>query len=641
MRETPKRRLDARPDSADFRDRMYVPTLVEVPVERTVAEWTKAGVPVLDQGTEGACTGFALATVANYLLRTRRVHPDRTDVSPRMLYEMARRHDEWPGERYEGSSARGAMKGWHKHGVCAAELWPAGKPRRGARVLDDARAADARKRPLGAYFRVDHRDLVAMHAALAETGVLFATAVVHEGWDAVGRDGLVPPRGSALGGHAFAIVGYDAQGFWLQNSWGPKWGRHGFARIAYDDWLEHGTDVWVARVGVPVELGRIEVSAVSSTGIAGAADGVPVADLRPHVVSVGNDGFPRDSGPLGTSAAEVREILRSDFPRITASWAKRRIVLYAHGGLVSEESALQRAAEIRGPCLARDVYPLCFSWKTDWGTTIRNVLSDALRRRRPEGVLDAAKDFLLDRLDDALEPIARFGTGKLAWDEMKENALAASADDDRAAAIVAEEVARASQALGNVEVHLVGHSAGSIFHAPLVRLLSERGVRIVTCTLWAPACTVDLFRSSYLPAIRSRSLRRFALYTLTDRAERDDDCAGIYRKSLLYLVSHAFEEEARVPLLRDGTPILGMEKWVREDKAVAGLFRAGGPHEWVRAPGADGGSAASMAAHHGAFDEDEATLASTLDRICGRAGPSTAVFRGTRSDRARRRGLLG
>ena len=34
-----------------------------------------------------------------------------------MLYEMARKYDEWPGEHYEGSSARGGMKGWMAHGV--------------------------------------------------------------------------------------------------------------------------------------------------------------------------------------------------------------------------------------------------------------------------------------------------------------------------------------------------------------------------------------------------------------------------------------------------------------------------------------------------------------------------------------------
>jgi len=59
------RKLDARPDLADFRDQMYEPTLVEVSQEIPLAEYRRVKVPILDQGQEGACTGFALATVAH------------------------------------------------------------------------------------------------------------------------------------------------------------------------------------------------------------------------------------------------------------------------------------------------------------------------------------------------------------------------------------------------------------------------------------------------------------------------------------------------------------------------------------------------------------------------------------------------
>ena len=47
-------------------------------------------------------------------------------VSPFMLYSMARRYDEFPGDSQvdAGSSLRGAMKGWYKHGACADALWP-------------------------------------------------------------------------------------------------------------------------------------------------------------------------------------------------------------------------------------------------------------------------------------------------------------------------------------------------------------------------------------------------------------------------------------------------------------------------------------------------------------------------------------
>src|SRR4051795_12375058 len=82
----------ARPDTIDFRDITYVPTLIKVPPSTSLDEYRKIGVPISDQGQEGACTGFALATVANYLLRTLRQRskgeksPDK--VSPAMLYAM-------------------------------------------------------------------------------------------------------------------------------------------------------------------------------------------------------------------------------------------------------------------------------------------------------------------------------------------------------------------------------------------------------------------------------------------------------------------------------------------------------------------------------------------------------------------------
>jgi len=206
-----------------------------------------AATRVVPQTGGSTRTGFGLATVANYLASTRKVVPDREEASPHMLYEMAKRYDEWPGEDYEGSSARGAMKGWHKHGICSRKLWPDRIHGNGQSLTDD-RARDALRRPLGAYFRVNHKDLVAMHSAIAEVGILYATATVHTGWSKVKLDGLIPTEDDEIGSHAFAIVGYDQQGFYIQNSWGHDWGAEGFALITYDDWLSNGADVWVARL---------------------------------------------------------------------------------------------------------------------------------------------------------------------------------------------------------------------------------------------------------------------------------------------------------------------------------------------------------------------------------------------------------
>ncbi|CAN5325483.1 hypothetical protein BH11PSE14_BH11PSE14_24180 [soil metagenome] len=614
--------LDARADAMDFRDLMYVPSLVEVPTHVPLGDYLDHDVPVLDQGNEGACTGFGLATVANYLLRRRRVVPDLKPVSPWMFYRLARRYDEWPGEDYSGSSARGAMKGWNKHGVCGTEKWSRSVGNGSNGGLTSARASDACTRPLGAYFRVNHKDLIAMHSAIAEVGILYATSSVHSGWDDVDESGQIVQSDQIVGGHAFAIVAYDEHGFWIQNSWGTGWGKRGFGRISYDDWLQNGTDVWVARLGSPVILRQPESMASAHARGSAQSAAYSYAELRQHIISVGNNGLLKAGGDYGCTPNELADVFKDDIPRAMKGWAKPKLLLYAHGGLVSEQAAVQRLAEYRPTLLEAQVYPMAFIWRTDYWTTISNILQDAVRRRRPEGALDAAKDFMLDRLDDALEPLARAFTGKSAWTEMKENATLASSGTC-AAVLVADHIKALAKAIPGLEIHLVGHSAGSIFHGPLVKLLNDRKLKIETCTLWAPACTVEHFNQDYLPAIQAKNIRKFSLFALRDDIERADNCAKIYNKSLLYLVSDAFEAKARIPMFRDGVPILGMEKFLNAElRAKLAAAQA----DIVLSPNGEplGSHNASEATHHGDFDDDEKTVTATFTRVI-RASESAVV----------------
>lgn len=634
----PRRVLNARPDTLDFRDKMYQATLIEVPPRRSLESYLEFEVPILDQGQEGACTGFGLATVVHYLCRCRKVDPDKVPISPRMLYEMAKRYDEWPGEDYEGSSARGAMKGWHKHGVCNDELWRYDVRRKDNRLTPE-RIADAVRRPLGAYYRVNHKDLVAMHSALSEVGILYATASVHEGWDAVKRNGIIPFPGNYTGGHAFAIVAYDERGFWIQNSWGSDWGMNGFALISYDDWLENGTDVWVARLGAPVTLQTAAAAAVGHSAAARQSRAYTFVDLAPHIISLGNNGALRTSGTYGTSEEDVEQLLTQSIPAAMAGWRKKRLLIYAHGGLVSENNAVQRVADYRAALLDHEVYPLALIWKTDFWTTLTNILKDAISRQRPEGLLDAAKDFMLDRLDDALEPLARRLTGKSQWDEMKENALLASTSKQGGVRIMLKHLTTLLDQHPDIELHIAGHSAGSIIHAPLVQMLASRGKitagplrgetglgrTIASCTLWAPACTMELFHETYRPLLESGRIEQFALFTLTDVAEQHDNCGRIYNKSLLYLVSNAFEEKPRIPLFRDGVPLLGMEKFVNADEALMKLIKAK-RIDWVLSPNLapDGNVDSSTSRAHGDFDDDGPTVRATLARILKRRQSATA-----------------
>jgi len=630
------RRVNVRPDTLDFRDKMFEPTLVEVPSKIVLAEYRKHKIPILDQGNEGACTGFGLATVVNYLLHTRKHEPDKIKVSPWMLYELAKRYDEWPGENYDGSSARGAMKGWHKHGACADALSP--KDPKDQMLLTPRVAKDAISRPLGAYYRVNHKDLVAMHSAIAEVGILYATASVHDGWDKVKSDGIVKYSDHNLGGHAFAIVAYDDQGFWIQNSWGPKWGKNGFCHITYDDWLANGTDVWVARLGAPVVLRTAAAVATSQSATISSADALTNYELRRHIISLGNNGLLKPSGTYGTGEADVRHIFTDYFKETTKNWKTKRILLYAHGGLVDEASAVQRLADYRQAMLDAEVYPVFFIWHTDVWSTLSNILQDAVKQRKPEGILDAAKDFMLDRLDDVLEPIAGGLGGKSMWSEMKENAEKASGQKG-GASFAASCLKDLADNEPSIEIHLAGHSAGSIFHAYLIKLLTQNHkLKAKTCTLWAPACTTKLFMEAYVPAIESKKIEHFALFTLIDKTEQDDNCLKVYNKSLLYLVSNAFEDRKHIPGFRDGEPILGMAKFIEKDAAIKKLFD-NKRVEWVLAPNtSQDPTHCSTARHHSDFDDDVPTVKATLARILGdgEAGPSMKFARSRAASQERR-----
>jgi hypothetical protein len=599
-------------DPLDLRDYYYEGSLSALPSGID----NRRSVPkILDQESEGACTGFGLAAVVNYLLHN---HPERGPisagdrVSPRMLYEMARRYDEWPGEAYEGSSIRGAMKGWHRHGVCKESLWKY-RVKDPGRLTPTARG-DAVRRPLGNYFRVRHRWLTHMHAALREVGILLASAQVHEGWERVNRrDGKIPFSRKIIGGHAFAIVGYDDEGLWIQNSWGPSWGNQGFAHLSYEDWLEHGWDCWVARLGVPTK-----VRSLKTTGLGGRAttfdyitdEAVVLDAIRPHFVNLGNEGTLSASGRYSTSEDDVHHIFRTTISEHAEQWATPRLLLYAHGGLNTEVASAQRIASFHPHFEHNEIYPLHFMWETGLTDTIGNIVADAFRTRRFTGWRDEMKKRFRELLDEAIEFAAR-PLGRAVWREMQENARKAS-NTGGGATLVAEEIASYIRRNGPIEVHLVGHSAGSILHAHLIPRLVERDVPIQSLTLYAPACTTDLFTTNIAPHLGG-AIHEFALFNLADEAEQDDS-VGPYGKSLLYLVSEAFEDKKKAP-------ILGMDAFIRED---AGLRRRVGR----RAPSTPTAKTViytrdlrtrlkltSGSSTHGGFDNDEDTLNSTLSIV--------------------------
>jgi hypothetical protein len=618
--------LDAFPDKIDLRDWVYHPTLQALPDEID----NRALVPeILNQGTEGACTGFALAAVINYLLHQRKL---KRLISPRMLYELARRYDEWPGEDYAGSSARGAMKGWERHGVCSRKLWP--DKLHGPSHFDQQRADAATLTPGGAYYRVDFRQVRHVHAALGEVGIVYATLMVHAGWQEPGpntvtlkpgRGGKTPKaalpviqrKGEADGGHAVAIVGYNAQGFIVQNSWGPAWGDEGFALLPYEDFMIHATDVWVAQLGVPVKADLWAQGAADvMSGTFRAGQAIPLNDIRPYVIDVGNNGDLSDRGDYWTTEEDLKRLFMETIPERTKTWKKHRVMLFIHGGLNGEKDVAKRIVAFRDVCLANEIYPLHIMWESDWFNVTRNILADqfsAADTRAGGTFLDHARE----ARDRALELTLAYPGGNL-WREMKENARLASERNTGAMQLVVKYAKEAEMKLDgsakkNWELHVVAHSAGSIFTAYAINPLTGLGVSWKTLQFMAPAIRMDLFKQAMVPKIMANACPQPSLYILSKVGELDDD-VGPYGKSLLYLVSNAFEGTR-------GVPLLGMKKFLDEDGGVLNLLNR--PVDGL--PGivisGETGSAGALAKSdtHGGFDNDPNTMNSILFRILGKS----------------------
>jgi hypothetical protein len=632
------RKLDTVPDRVDARDFVYQPRLVALPDQLINCAFVPE---ILDQGREGACTGFALAAVINYLLSARGLADRR--VSPRMLYEMARRYDEWPGEAYEGSSARGAMKGWVRHGVSVRETWP--DDQHGAGYFTTAIADEARGTPGGAFYRVMHRDVRDMHAALAEAGILYVSLMVHEGWAQPGpldrtlqyqdHHGnlrrlvlpVVQRRGRADGGHAVAIVGYTPEGFIIQNSWGREWGAGGFALLPYEDYMLHATDVWVAQLGVPVLANLWQQGAADTTeGLQRATPAIPLSEIRPYVVDVANNGELSATGDYWTTEADLQRLFAEDIPEATRSWAKKRIMLYLHGGLNEERAVAQRIVALRNVLLANEIYPLHIMWETGFVETLNHLIGDYFTDvdERAGNWLDRFRSGLLEARDRTLE-LTVAGPGTALWREMKENARLASEHPDGQGGM--QLLLRyALEAIGRLgegdrqawELHVVGHSAGCIYTSHALGHLCSLGVSFKTIQLMAPAIRIDEFKKSFLDPIRAGKCPLPTLYVLSDVGERDDQ-VGPYGKSLLYLVSNAFEGQ------RD-TPLLGMESFITRDAELGELFSGmvDGLPSLVVAGIEGGDGATSRSDTHGGFDNDPATLNSVLFRILGEP-PKRAV----------------
>jgi hypothetical protein len=157
----------------------------------------------LDQGPDGACTGFGLSHVLG--CNPRRIRTGITYDFAMKRYHRAQDEDQWPGNAYEGSSVLGATMAAKKDGLIEAVYW--------ATTIEEIIHGVGLKGPM-------------------EIGVNW-----YDGMFEPDAQGLLRPTGKLAGGHAPCIGGVNVaqERFKIYNSWGRSWARDGSADILFSD----------------------------------------------------------------------------------------------------------------------------------------------------------------------------------------------------------------------------------------------------------------------------------------------------------------------------------------------------------------------------------------------------------------------
>lgn len=240
-----------RPDEPDDRDMKF-----QLPLSMTATAVPKSVdlrplcPEVYDQGDLGSCTAQAVGFLCHYnWIQQKKPNPF---VPSRLFIYFCERELEGTINYDSGAYIRDGLKVINKKGYPPERHWPYVIRNYRKRPLLDAYTA-ALKNIVKDYGRVE-QDETSMKACLASGFPIVIGFYVYESFmeNKVALTGIIPmpeEKESIIGGHAVAIVGYNAQGWIVRNSWGKSWGMDGYCIMPYEYLTdpERADDLWCVR----------------------------------------------------------------------------------------------------------------------------------------------------------------------------------------------------------------------------------------------------------------------------------------------------------------------------------------------------------------------------------------------------------
>jgi hypothetical protein len=340
----------------------------------------------------------------------------------------------------------------------------------------------------------------------------------------------------------------------------------GYAIWSYADWQANISDGWVFRLGIstPTIFGMEAASNEVTEESELFKRALKRHEIAGHFAHF-DDGTYKERGDYWSTSADIRQ---------TANWIVgdktvgnyEHVLIFVHGGLNSPKASANRIASLKEGFKRNGIYPFHIMYDTGLVEELKDVIGRAFRGAKPraEGFFDWIQEKVTDRTDTLIEDAVRKPVTPIR-DEMKQDAflpfdVGSSGMPhglDALKSIVDKVVPK------GVKIHLEGHSTGAVLIGHLLDALDTLGINdlVTSCTLFAPACTVDFYKTHYEKRLtnnyRGVRLPSLDIYNLTEKLELDDNVVKAYRKSLLCLVSNAFER-------KKGKSILGMQEFSKD-----------------------------------------------------------------------------
>lgn len=235
--------------------------------------------PVGDQGQQGSCVAWSAAYAARTILESSRTNTNAAQLafSPAFLYNQIGL------DGCQGSYIKRAMDYMKDRGSVPYDQFPY-TDQDCSRQPSGALLQEAAQFKMRGFNRLtkgnsEELDMRAIRENLAQGAPVVIGMMVGESFmksmqgQDVWRAAPGDPSMMGFGGHAMCVVGYDDRqyggSFLIMNSWGPDWGRNGFAWVRYPDFQHYVREAYalepMAKTGsaanqpFKVEVGLVEV----------------------------------------------------------------------------------------------------------------------------------------------------------------------------------------------------------------------------------------------------------------------------------------------------------------------------------------------------------------------------------------------